>query len=170
MMKQVSVIGISRSGKTCYLYAMAKTMLRGYGGVNVNAIHDTASMELKKGWREIRREATWPKGTDVLTKTEFNCSLNLRPVMDFVWNDFKGGTLTSLNEVDVNFRQEFEQFLESSDGLVIFVASDELQDILHEVEDSDLIVDDLDSLTEIFLRNKVKLARIPVTIVISILR
>lgn len=167
MMKQVSVIGISRSGKTCYLYAMAKTMLRGYGGVNVNAIHDTASMELKKGWREIRREATWPKGTDVLTKTEFNCSLNLRPVMDFVWNDFKGGTLTSLNEVDVNFRQEFEQFLESSDGLVIFVASDELQDILHEVEDSDLIVDDLDSLTEIFLRNKVKLARIPVTIVIS---
>ena len=166
-MKQLSVIGISRSGKTCYLYAMAKTMLRGFAGVNVNAIDDTASMELKKGWREIRRNATWPKATDVLTKTTFNCSLNLRPVMDFLWNDFKGGSLTSMNEVDASFRRDFEEFLRSSDGLIIFVAANELQDILQGVEDSDLIEDDLESLTELFIRNKTVLSQIPVTIVIS---
>lgn len=166
-MKQLSVIGISRSGKTCYLYAMAKTMLRGYGGVNVNAIDDVASSELKRGWREIRRNMTWPPATDMLSKTEFNCSLNLRPVMDFLWNDFKGGAITSLNEVDLQFRKDFELFLSSSDGLIIFIASDELQDILHSREDSDLIVDDLESLTEIFLRNKVTLSKIPVTIVVS---
>ena len=166
-MKQLSVIGISRSGKTCYLYAMAKTMLRGYAGVNVNAIDDVAGFELKKGWREIRRNATWPKATDVLTKTTFNCSLNLRPVMDFLWNDFKGGSLTSMNEADAKFRRDFEEFLRSSDGLIIFVASNELQDILQGVEDCDLIEDDLESLTELFIRNKVVLSQIPVTIVIS---
>lgn len=166
-MKQLSVIGISRSGKTCYLYAMAKTMLRGYAGLNVNAIDDVASKELKKGWREIRRNAKWPPATDFFTKTAFNCSINLRPAMDFLWNDFKGGALTSMNEVDDKFCQEFKEFIKSSDGLIIFVAANELQDILQEVEDYDLIEDDLESLTELFIKNKVELSQIPVTIVIS---
>lgn len=166
-MKQLSVIGISRSGKTCYLYAMAKTMLGGCAGLNVNAIDREASLKLKAGWREIRRNAKWPPATDFFTKTAFNCSLFLRPVMDFLWNDFKGGALYSTNEVDDKFYREFEEFLESSDGLIIFVAANELQDILLGVEDSDLIQEDLESLTELFIRNKVALSQIPVTIVIS---
>lgn len=31
-MKQLSIIGLSGAGKTCYTYAMAKTMIKGYNG------------------------------------------------------------------------------------------------------------------------------------------
>ena len=39
-MKQLSIIGLSNAGKTCYIYAMAKTMIKGYNGLNAIAIDD----------------------------------------------------------------------------------------------------------------------------------
>jgi len=166
-MKQLSVLGLSRSGKTCYLYAMAKTMLRGYECINVVAKQDDTREVLRRGWKKIRTDAIWPLGTDASKTLEFSCSLNLSPIMDFLWNDYRGGTLTSFNENDLESRRELASFLQSSDGLIIFIASDELLDILNNELDSDLKLNDLDDLMEIFLQNMETLAKIPITIVIS---
>ena len=166
-MKQLSIIGLSNAGKTCYIYAMAKTMVRGYNGLNAIAVDDDLRDKLSMGWRQIRRSMRWPDGTDKVTDCKFDCSLNLRPIMDFWWQDFKGGSLTSMNEIDTQFRTEFNQYLQKSDGLILFVGADMLQDILHGTEDADDMEDDLEILTSLFLRNKQKLATIPVTIAIT---
>lgn len=166
-MKQLSVIGLSNAGKTCYLYAMAKTMIKGYDGINAIALDDDLRDQLAMGWRQIRRENRWPSGTDKVTLCDFDCSLNLRPIMDFTWNDFKGGTLTSMNEIDKNFKSEFNQYLQNSDGLILFVPADVLQDILHGTDDAYDLEEDLEVLTGLFIANKTKLSKIPITIAIT---
>jgi GTP-binding protein EngB required for normal cell division len=168
-MKQLSIIGLSNAGKTCYIYAMAKTMIKGYNGLNAIAIDDDLRDKLSMGWRLIRREMKWPEGTanDKVTECHFDCSLNLRPIMDFYWKDFRGGSLTSMNEIDTKFRKEFNDYLQSSDGLLLFVPADTIQDILHDTEDAEDLEEDLEVLTQLFLRNKNKLSQIPVTIVIT---
>jgi len=165
-MKQLSIIGLSNSGKTCYIYAMAKTMTRGFEGMNIIAKDDDLRDQLRMGWRSIRN-GSWPMGSDKVTKCEFDCSLFLNPVMDFCWEDFKGGSLTSMNEIDKKFRNEFNDYLCNSDGLLLFVGADMLQDILHDTEDAEDFTEDLEILNELFLRNKNVLSRIPVSVVIT---
>lgn len=168
-MKQLSIIGLSKAGKTCYIYAMAKSMLKGYDGINIIALDDDLRNQLNDGWRQIRRGMHWPDGTDHVTTCEFDCSLNLRPVMEFCWKDFKGGTLTSMNEIDKKYKKEFQEYLGGSDGLLLFVPADNIQDILRETEDAEDILDDLDVLNGLFMnpQNRSTLAQIPVTIVVT---
>lgn len=146
---------------------MAKTMIRGYEGLNAIAIDDNLRDQLRDGWMQIRRGMQWPNGTDFDTDCQFDCSLNLRPIMDFWWRDFKGGALNSMNEIDRKYKSEFNSYLQSSDGLILFVGSDMILDLLEGNDASDDIEDDLEVLTAIFLRNKTKLSQIPVTIVIT---
>ncbi len=168
-MKQLSIIGLSKAGKTCYIYAMAKSMLKGYDGINIIALDDDLRDQLNDGWRQIRRGMHWPDGTDHVTTCEFDCSLNLHPIMEFCWTDFKGGTLTSMNEIDKKYKKEFQEYLGDSDGLLLFVPADNIQDILRKTDDAEDILDDLDVLNELFMnpQNRSTLARIPVTVVVT---
>lgn len=165
-MKQLSIIGLSNAGKTCYIYAMAKTMINGFEGLNIIAKDDDLRDQLRQGWRGIRH-GSWPQGSDKVTMCEFDCSLFLNPIMDFCWEDFKGGSLTSMNEIDKKFRNEFNEYLCNSDGLLLFVGADMLQDILKETDEAEDYTEDLEVLTALFLRNKGVLSRIPVTVVIT---
>lgn len=168
-MKQLSIIGLSKAGKTCYIYAMAKTMLKGYDGINIIALDDDLRDQLSDGWHQIRRGMQWPGGTDRVTTCEFDCSLNLHPIMEFCWNDFKGGALTSMNEIDKMYKKEFQDYLGGSDGLLLFVPADNIQDILQETDDAEDIMDDLDVLNELFMspQNRATLSRIPVTVIVT---
>ncbi len=166
-MKQLSIIGLSGSGKTCYTYAMAKTMIKGYNGINAIAIDDSVREQLNVGWRMIRKEMKWPDGNDKTLRREFNCQLNLKSIMDFCWDDFKGGELTSMNEVAEKFRIEFNSYLKKSDGLILFVPADVYLDIIEETESGDDLYEDLEILNTLFVSNSEHLSKIPITIVIT---
>ena len=116
-MKQLSIFGVSRSGKTCYMYAMAKTMLHGVEGLSIIATNDEQRRTLRAGWRTITN-GSWPPGSERATPYEFDCSLHLRSIMEFCWDDFKGGILTSDADGDMLLFSEFEQYLQNSDGLI----------------------------------------------------
>ncbi len=166
-MKQISIIGLSRAGKTCYMYAMAKTMKRGVNGINIFVPDDGMRDQLELGWRRIRREHKWPSGNDKVTHWNFQCMLNLRNVMDFCWDDFKGGTLSSFNEIDTRFRNEFYRYLQNSDGMIFFIAADMVERILLNDPDAEDDLDDLDMLNAIISQNGQKMKQIPVTIAIT---
>ncbi len=167
-MKQISIIGLSRAGKTCYMYAMAKTMKRGINGITIFAPDDDFRDLLDMGWRSIRREHKWPPGTD-LTKVhcKFNCLLNLRNVFDFCWDDFKGGTLSSFDEISKKHRSEFYRYLQNSDGMIFFIAADMVERILMDDPDAEDDLDDLDMLNAIIAQNGDKMKQIPITIAIT---
>lgn len=136
-------------------------------GINAIAKDDNVREQLNIGWKMIRRNMTWPDGSDRTLRREFNCSLNLKSIMDFCWDDFKGGELTSLNEVAEKFRSEFNLYLRKSDGLILFIPADTYLDIIEDKEDSSELYDDLDILNSLFMANHDILSKIPVTIVIT---
>lgn len=166
-MKQISIIGLSRAGKTCYMYAMAKTMKRGVNGINIFVPDDGMRDQLELGWRKIRREHKWPAGNDKVTHWNFQCMLNLRNVMDFCWDDFKGGTLSSFDEISKKHRSEFYRYLQDSDGMIFFIAADMVERILMDEPDAEDDLDDLDMLNAIIAQNGEKMKQIPITIAIT---
>lgn len=166
-MKQISIIGLSRAGKTCYMYAMAKTMRRGINGVTIFTPNDILRDQLDLGWRKIRREHKWPSGSDKVVHCDFQCMLNLRNVMDFCWDDFKGGILNSFSEIDTKFKYEFYSYLEKSDGLIFFIAADMIERILTNSVEAEDEIDDLEKLNEIIAKLGGKMKQIPITIAIT---
>lgn len=166
-MKQISIIGLSRAGKTCYMYAMAKTMKRGVNGINIFVPDAGMRDQLELGWRKIRREHKWPAGNDKVTHWNFQCMLNLRDVMDFCWDDFKGGTLSSFGEVVEKDRREFYRYLQNSDGMIFFIAADMVKRILMDDPDAEDDMDDLDMLNSIIMENGEKMKQIPITVAIT---
>ena len=142
-------------------------MIRGYEGLNIIASDNDLRLKLDLGWRTICSQNTWLNGTDQVTKCTFNCLLNLSPVMEFCWEDFEGGALTSFNEVSTRFREEFDQYLRESDGLIVFTPSDVIQDILENRNNSVALKNDLGVLMQMFLANIDTLRNIPVTVLIT---
>lgn len=163
-MKQISIIGLARSGKTCYIYAMARAMKRGINNISIFAPDDVMRDKLKEGWHKISKEHKWPKGTDKITNCEFQCLIHLRPSMDFCWNDYKGGMLNSLDEISQRERAEFYKYLENSAGLIFCVPADTIIRILDEDNDA---IDELENLNDFILKNARIIKDIPVTVAIT---
>ena len=80
-MKQLSIIGLSNAGKTCYIYAMAKTMIKGYNGLNAIAIDDNLRDQLREGWMQIDADLF----TEVTAVTEHRAAERLLPVFLKKW-------------------------------------------------------------------------------------
>lgn len=166
-MKQISIIGLSRAGKTCYTFAMAKTMKRGINGITIFAPDSEQRDELDMGWRTIRREQTWPAGNANDIFYNFQCMLNLRNVMDFCWKDFRGGSLNRFDEISRKYRPEFCSYLQHSDGMIFFIAGDMMNRILNDSTDAEDNLEDLEKLNDLILSNSDKVNQIPITIAIT---
>ena len=166
-MKQISIIGLSRAGKTCYTFAMAKTMKRGINGITIFAPDSEQRDKLELGWRGIRKDHTWPPTSDTDVPYDFQCMLNLRPVMDFCWKDFKGGILSSFDEINTKYRVEFSQYLHNSAGMIFFIAADMMNRILMDTLEAEDNLYDLELLNNIILENSNIMNRIPITIAIT---
>jgi len=168
-MKQISLIGLSRAGKTCYTYAMAKVMRAGKNGITVFAPDRDMDEQLFAGWRRIRKEGFWPSGTDIVENGfRFQCQLFAKPVFDFWWKDYKGGALVGGDENDKQFRtEEFFDYVKASDGMIIFMASDMIMNILKQGEGWDLDFEDLQDLGRYLPQLGERIKDIPVTIAIT---
>lgn len=165
-MRQISIVGLSGAGKTCYIYAMSKTMMRGVNNISINPIDDNLYNQLRAGWRNIKTERKWPTGTDRVNRCEFTCFVQLRPVMDFCWDDYKGGSLTGFDTISAKEREEFYKSLSISDGVIFCVPADT---IIEALEGDDDAQDDINMLNRFILQyaSKNSLKGIPITVAIT---
>lgn len=164
-MKQISIIGLSRSGKTCYIYAMAKTMKRGINNISIFSPDDIMRDKLKEGWKKISKEHIWPKGSDKITHCDFECLIHLRSVMDFCWDDYKGGMLNSFDEISQKEKADFFKYLENSAGLIFCVPADTINRIIN--DDDDDAFEELEELNDFILKSVKIIKDIPVTVAIT---
>lgn len=165
-MRQISIVGLRGSGKTCYIYAMSKTMMRGINSISINPIDDNLYNQLREGWRRIKTERKWPENSDRVTKCEFTCFVQLRPVMDFCWDDYKGGSLTGFDTISAKERDEFYKSLSIADGIIFCVPADT---IIEALEGDDDAQDDINMLNRFILQyaSKNSLKGIPITVAIT---
>lgn len=125
-MKQISLIGLSRAGKTCYTYAMANAMGHHQHGISISANDFDVQDELFEGWDKIREDGIWPASTDLTSKFIFECALYNRPVFEFWWRDYRGGSLSGRDDISKEERRDFTDYIKESDGIIFFIASDML--------------------------------------------
>ena len=104
-MRNLSIVGLHGSGKTCYLYAMAETLRRGLCGLSFRTNCD--------GWQKIIKELRWPPGTDIGQEYTFQClhSGSLFSDLDFLCYDYKGGILSSFDSISRMAKMDLMKYL-----------------------------------------------------------
>ena len=130
---KISLLGLTGSGKTCYLYAAAQVLARGVS-VNGHKISATPSnrqqaVRLHRGIEQMAR-GKWPEGSMNTLTYPFELKIDGKSVFPFTIYDYRGSMLDGLSDDDQDDTEEiFETFRESS-CIVILVDGDTIMDAL----------------------------------------
>ena len=133
MAVEITMLGTSGTGKTCYLYAMASRMATGVNYLTFSATDYEDSLELEDEWSKICEEGVTPDPTGAKGSREyqFTCSYSFRPFADFNWFDYKGGVLTKAgDELDKECRDMVRKRAKTSGGIIICISAELLHDAL----------------------------------------
>lgn len=129
----ISLLGLTGSGKTCYLYAAAQILARGVD-VNGHIISATPSnrqqaIRLHRGIEQMAR-GKWPEGSMNTLIYPFELKVDGRSMFSFTIYDYRGSMLDGLSDDDQDDTEEiFDTFRESS-CIVILVDGDTIMDAL----------------------------------------
>ncbi|GHV04851.1 hypothetical protein FACS189416_3750 [Bacteroidia bacterium] len=169
-MKQINIFGLSRSGKSCYIYAMAKAMSAGisYDGTILTIRTPIVSQQLmlNRKYNIMAEEGQWPPGTVESTQFRFNCRIGMENVMPFEIQDYRGGILDSENEDDIEEQNKLFESFKSSSAIVVFISAEVVKGALNKDNKCYDKIDFINTLFENYL-DKTRNTLVPVTIVIS---
>lgn len=124
-MKKICFIGLSGSGKTCYLYAASHLLQDGIrtsvGSVTIVCADIGRSSELKEGFKEMDGTCpVWPKGTDKSHTKYFPYELYIggSKKLEFEICDYRGGVFDETNDAA---HDERLTLYEESNCIVVFI-------------------------------------------------
>lgn len=129
----ITMIGLQGSGKTCYLYAMYAKMAFGVNGFTFMPVDYDKSLDLEEGWNQIVTNRKWPPGNVESFDYEFQCSYALRPLIGFMWHDYRGGLLKERTEE----REMLFNHLQSSSVLILCISAETVLAIVDNNSDAD---------------------------------
>lgn len=125
----ITAIGASGSGKTCFLLGMNYVMSAGVKGYTLTTADDEVAAELRKKWDKINEGQAFPHfppGTDQMVDITFNLEYTYQKIRSFRWMDYKGGLV---DEFEPENQEEYEALVNRvkiSECLFIFVDGDVL--------------------------------------------
>jgi predicted Holliday junction resolvase-like endonuclease len=175
-MKKISIFGLSRSGKSCYIYAMTKSMSNGikfHDGtvLSIRTPNISQQLRLNKGFNKMAEEGEWPKGTDERTTYNFNCRIGMENIMPFEIQDYKGGLLDlerekSIEE-EIEEQEKLYEYLSQSSAIVFFISAKVLKGAF--LQGNNKCYDDIDFINTMFENylDRTNNNIVPITIVIT---
>ena len=139
------MFGVSRAGKTCYLYAMSQIMDEGARQkedgfrIQIKANDLEQATNLNEGYMSLVQN-TWPRGTDETNVYDFRVALqtneeyfeNFIPSLTLL--DYKGGVWTLNDQTNVNERNNILNEFKESSALIFLVDGETL---LHAMDPDD---------------------------------
>lgn len=122
---QMTILGMSGSGKTCYLLGLYYKMVAGLKGFGLTSDDDT-DVELRDRFAKLRdvtlaKEERFPAGTDNTSKYTFNLEYGFKTIMSFDWFDYPGGLLDRKNAGDMEEYEKVKEAIHNSSSLFICV-------------------------------------------------
>lgn len=138
---KISILGVSRSGKTCYISAMSQIVknckLNNGQRLSIKENNTTSQLELDNNFMTMVTEKRWPKNTDITTVYDFRMQYsdgNTQTNIDSLRiDDYRGGVLTALGPQADKDRKNFLNSMSDTavilfliDGSTILNAMDEL--------------------------------------------
>lgn len=129
----ICLLGLSGSGKTCYLYTAAHVLKRGIeiGGHTISATScdRIQTIRLNKGIEEMGYRK-WPENSIETIAYPFELRIDGCPVLPFTIHDFRGHILEGVSDNDQkDFNSLFNTF-ENAGCIILFVDGDTLLDAL----------------------------------------
>lgn len=127
-MEKITMLGVSTSGKTCFIYAMYDFMQKVQNGFTFITNDPDVDMDLNEGWESIAFDGIWPPGTEQTSFYDFTVLFKSRPIMEFSWCDYRGGATTERSsQQDV---EELHKRIYDSECLIICIGADTIKAIL----------------------------------------
>lgn len=127
-MEKITMIGVSGSGKTCFIYAMHNFMSVPRNGFSFTATDLDVDLDLQDGWDGIATDHWWPEPTTNTTDYDFYVQYNTRPILQFSWCDYRGGA-TSERSSNQD-KQDLINRIHQSSCLIISIGADTIKEIL----------------------------------------
>lgn len=122
---QFTILGMSGSGKTCYLLGLYYKMGAGLRGFTVTTNEDT-DVQLRDRYVRLcditlEKEKRFPAGTDSVAKYEFDLQYGYNTIMSFDWVDYPGGLLDRKNTGNLEEYEDVKEAINNSSSLFICV-------------------------------------------------
>lgn len=127
-MEKITMLGVTGSGKTCFIYAMYDFMQKVQNGFTFITNDPDVDMDLNEGWESIAFDGHWPDGTQGVNTYDFTVLFKSRPIMEFSWCDYRGGALLERStEQDVKV---LHNTIFDSECLIICIGADKIKAII----------------------------------------
>lgn len=123
------MLGVSQSGKTCFIYAMYDFMQQSQSGFTFITNDPDVDMDLCDGWAQIAYDGVWPNGTELTSHYDFSVLFHSKKIMEFSWCDYRGGAVSgrSTENEDVT---ELQKRIKESECLIICLGADTVKALL----------------------------------------
>lgn len=169
-MQKISFLGLSGSGKTCYIYAMSHAMMEGIrfadnSILDVNCTKTYQMVKLHKQYVNMTN-GHWPESSVETTEYDYASHLKLKKLMDFQLQDYRGGLLDTSDEDEISEQDELLDSFVDSSTLLFFVGADTVMDAMNGDFEEDFKLNLLNQLFRTF-REKTHEASIPVMVIVS---
>ena len=142
---KITILGMSGSGKTCFLLGLYYLMGAGRGGYTLHADDDT-DVRLRDQYaklcdRTLPKEQRFPAGTDNVTRYSFDLQYGFKTILSFDWVDYPGGLLDRKYEGDLESYEEVKRTIVESSSLFICVdgsllAGDDMDEKIDNIRDN----------------------------------
>lgn len=140
---QITILGMSGAGKTCYLLGLYYKMGSGMKGYTITTDEDT-DVQLRDRYAKMCDQSLgierFPVGTDNISKYTFNLECGYKPIMSFDWVDYPGGILNRKNEGNLDEYEDVKKSINQSSSLFICVdgsllVGDDIEEKIDRVKD-----------------------------------
>lgn len=119
-----TMLGMTGSGKTCFLTGMYYEMSSGIQGYTLSS-DDDLDIELRNKWEKLCDETNgvnrFPVGTDKTERYKFTLEYAYESIKDFTWLDYPGGDLEKKSTGNIDSYKEIEEAILKSICLFICV-------------------------------------------------
>lgn len=120
----LTALGLSGSGKTCFLLGMYYEMSAGINGYTLTTENDEDDVELRQKWKKLKTEqgkSRFPTGTDRNGDYQFDLEYAHQQIKSFHWMDYKGEIIESKSTENPEAYEELSERIANSDCLCLFV-------------------------------------------------
>lgn len=114
----ICLLGLSGSGKTCYLYTMSHVLAKGISinghTISATSVQRLQQLELNRGIEQMAN-GRWPDGSLSTINYPFELKIDGRAMGSFTIYDYRGSALDGVNEADIeDYEELFGTFIDSS--------------------------------------------------------
>lgn len=124
-MKKICFLGLSGSGKTCYLYYASHLLAQGYntayGPVSILSKSISKSILLNDGIEKMTNQKVWPRTSDQTTVFPYELYIGSNKKTEFEIFDYRGGVLYDESDNAQDERDDLFETFQETNCIVVFI-------------------------------------------------